>query len=107
MSRPNQVVKFVVFARTSADSMARDVGFGPSQWTYHVDLYVAPWNRYQPYLVGALLGYVLHHTRGQKIRLDRFVNLVVWQVMIKKTRCKVRLSTNNVVVALSCCYLMR
>ena len=58
--------------------MGRDVGFGPSQWTYHVDLYVAPWNRYQPYLVGALLGYVLHHTRGQKMRIDRLVNLVVW-----------------------------
>ena len=72
------------FARTPADSMARDVGFGPSQWTYHVDLYMAPWNRYQPYLVGALLGYILHHTRGQKMRLDRLVNLVVWQVIKKR-----------------------
>ena len=71
-------------ARTPADSMGRDVGFGPSTSTYHVDLYVAPWNRYQPYLVGAGLGYVLHHTRGQLMRIDRLVNLVAWQVMIHR-----------------------
>ena len=32
--------------------MFQDVGFGRSTWTYHVSLYFAPWNRYQPYLVG-------------------------------------------------------
>ena len=33
-----------------------------------------------PSQIGALLGYILHHTRGQKIKLDLVVNLLFWQV---------------------------
>ena len=73
-----------------------DVGFGKTTWTYYLDLYFAPWNRYQPYLVcsclfkrvffifapkvGALLGYILHHTRGKAVKVDPMVNMVLWQV---------------------------
>ena len=30
--------------------------------------------------IGALFGYILHHTRGQKLKLDLVVNLLFWQV---------------------------
>ena len=79
--------------RSLPSEFFQDVGFGPTTWTYHVSLYFAPWNRYQPYLVwasfntlqifcqiGALFGYILHHTRGQKLKLDLVVNLLFWQV---------------------------
>jgi len=57
-----------------------DVGFGRTTWTYYLDLYFAPWNRYQPYLVGVVLGYILHHTRGKAVKVDPMVNMVLWQV---------------------------
>ena len=37
--------------KSSPDQMLPDVGFGPTTWTYHLGLYFAPWNRFQPYLV--------------------------------------------------------
>ena len=43
-----------VFHQTPSHQMfnlQNDVGFGHSTWTYHVGIYVAPWNRFQPYLV--------------------------------------------------------
>ena len=30
--------------------------------------------------VGALLGYILHHTRGKAVKVDPMVNMVLWQV---------------------------
>lgn len=30
--------------------------------------------------MGALLGYVLHHTRGTKVKIDLVVNTLLWQV---------------------------
>ena len=49
-------------------------------YTYHVDFYFVPWARYQPYLVGILLGYILHHTRGQEIVINDQLNIILWQV---------------------------
>ena len=43
------------------------------------DFYTAPWIRFQPYLVGILLGYILHLTRGQEVKIDLKVYLLVWQ----------------------------
>ena len=79
------------FKSSPADSLP-DVGFGQTTWTYYLELYFAPWNRYQPYLVcsypflffptkvGVLLGYILHHTRGKAVKVDPVVNVVLWQV---------------------------
>jgi len=43
------------------------------------DTYRAPWLRFQPYLVGILLGYILHKTRGKKLQIDPRINLFCWQ----------------------------
>jgi len=50
-----------------------------TDYTYHVPLYNAPWARYQPYLVGVLLGYVLHHLRQKEVKIDYILNIVLWQ----------------------------
>ena len=44
------------------------------------DYYRAPWIRFQPYLFGILLGYILHLTRGKKIQLNTKLNIIGWQV---------------------------
>ena len=41
--------------------------------------YVAPWVRYQPYLVGIMLGYILHHLRGQPVKMRKEVNIFMWE----------------------------
>jgi hypothetical protein len=51
-----------------------------ADYKYHVDFYDVPWARYQPYLVGILLGYILHHTRGQAIIINEQLNILLWQV---------------------------
>ena len=43
--------------KSSPDQMLPDVGFGPTTWTYHLGLYFAPWNRFQPYLVITITRY--------------------------------------------------
>ena len=42
--------------------------------------YEAPWNRFQPYLIGILLGYILHYTRGKDIKISQKLNVLGWQV---------------------------
>jgi len=43
------------------------------------DFYEAPWNRFQPYLVGILLGYCLHQARGKDIKINFWLNIFAWQ----------------------------
>lgn len=50
-----------------------------TNYTYHVSFYYAPWARYQAYLVGILLGYILHHTKGRQVRINEAVNILLWQ----------------------------
>ncbi len=33
--------------------------------------YYMPWVRCQPYIVGVGLGYILHHTRNRRVRINR------------------------------------
>ena len=51
-----------------------------TEYTYHVDPYYAPWLRYQAYLIGVILGYVLHHTRNKDIKIGEITNILLWQV---------------------------
>ena len=51
-----------------------------TDYTYKVGFYYAPWARYQAYLVGILLGYILHHTRGKAVSINEVVNIIMWQV---------------------------
>ena len=49
-------------------------------YTYHVSFYFAPWARYQAYLIGIILGYVLHHTRSKEIKIGAMTNILLWQL---------------------------
>ena len=33
--------------------------------------YIKPWNRYSPYIIGVLLGYLLHETKGRQIKFSK------------------------------------
>ena len=37
--------------------------------------YVKPWNRFSPYIVGILLGYILHITKRKTIKLSKVFKL--------------------------------
>ena len=50
-----------------------------THYTYHVDFYSAPWTRYQAYLIGILLGYILHHMRGKPVKLRKDLNIFGWE----------------------------
>ena len=41
--------------------------------------YVAPWHRCQPYLLGILLGYALHKTKGKPFEMNSVLNILLWQ----------------------------
>ena len=51
-----------------------------TNYTYQVSFYHAPWARYQAYLIGIVLGYILHHTRGKQIEINQVFNILAWQV---------------------------
>ena len=38
---------------------------------YNNDYYVQMWTRFPPYLVGILLGYLLHHTKNKKVVINK------------------------------------
>ena len=44
------------------------------------DFYREPWTRFQPYLVGILLGYILHKTKNMKFKMSNAMNVIGWQV---------------------------
>jgi hypothetical protein len=48
-------------------------------YTYHVDLYTALWTHFQPFLVGVLLGYALHHLRTKEVKIDFLLNILLWK----------------------------
>ena len=50
-----------------------------THYLYHVTFYFAPWTRYQAYLVGIILGYILHNCRGKTIKIRDDVNIFAWQ----------------------------
>jgi hypothetical protein len=50
-----------------------------TDYDYDVGSYVAPWFRYQPYLVGIMLGYILHHLRGKSVTIRKDLNIFVWE----------------------------
>ncbi|CAG0892217.1 unnamed protein product [Darwinula stevensoni] len=43
-------------------------------WKY----YVKPWTRFGPYLIGLVLGYILHRIKGKIIKLSKVVVLTGW-----------------------------
>ena len=48
---------------------------------YMTDFYIVPWCRYQPYIVGLVLGYFLHKMRKQpKLKLNSVILTWIWAV---------------------------
>ena len=43
------------------------------------DFYRQPWTRFQPYLIGLLLGYLLHKTKGKQFQMSKTINAIGWQ----------------------------
>jgi len=43
-----------------------------------VDIYIKPYSRVQTYLVGTVLGYFLHKTRGKGVHISRPVRGICW-----------------------------
>ena len=43
------------------------------------DFYTKPWNRYQPYIMGILLGFILYKLKDKKsLKISKWLNLVLW-----------------------------
>ena len=45
-----------------------------------IDNYVKPWCRFSPYIVGILLGYFLHITKGKPFKMSKVTNLWGWVI---------------------------
>ena len=46
-----------------------------------IHFYVVPWCRFQPYIVGIILGYVLHRMRDQpKLKLNPYFSIWIWGI---------------------------
>ena len=73
-------VFYVAYTEKLSPSVMIQLESYTSEYTYYVDFYNAPWARYQAYLIGIGLGYLLHHLRGQKVVLRRDVNIFGWEV---------------------------
>jgi len=59
------------------DSLSDLTTYLPSLRGYYADIYVKPWSRCGTYLVGVLLGYVLHRTQN-RIRLRPLFTILLW-----------------------------
>ena len=56
------------------------IRYGISDPSFHEDAYRVPWTRFQPYLIGILTGYILHHTRDRsEISIKPILNVICWQ----------------------------
>lgn len=46
------------------------------------NFYIVPWTRFQPYLIGILVGYYLYRTRSSDVKIPHVLNLVLWQLSL-------------------------
>ena len=70
---------FYIAYTTEQGPMGVNVDNLHTHYTYHVSFYFAPWARYQAYLIGIILGYILHHCRGKEIKIRDDVNIFAWE----------------------------
>ena len=73
-------VFYVFYTTKSPPGVFNAIEGYDKDYTFYVDSYYAPWLRYQAYLIGLILGYVLHHTRGKEIKIGGASNILIWQV---------------------------
>ena len=57
--------------QTSKGLLHQSCAYSTGETNYFLDNYYTPWCRCQPYLVGVVLGYILHTTKGQPIKLSK------------------------------------
>ena len=50
----------------------------PNSDTYFEWNYVKPWCRFSPYIVGLLLGYILHVTKNKPVKINPAVAVWLW-----------------------------
>ena len=46
---------------------------GSSEKDYMQWLYIKPWHRFGPYVIGILLGYILHSTKSRPFKMSKVV----------------------------------
>ena len=52
-----------------------------ANFDFLIHFYVVPWCRFQPYIVGIILGYVLHRMRDQpKLKLNPYFSIWIWGI---------------------------
>ena len=52
----------------------------PDYQNFMVHSYVKPWMRFTPYIMGILLGYLLHITKNKPVKINNLVNVWLWLV---------------------------
>ena len=56
--------------------------FITTDWSYMIDLYIVPWCRFQPYILGLIFGYFLHKMRGQpKLKINPYFLVWIWAII--------------------------
>ena len=52
-----------------------------ADFDFFINFYVVPWCRFQPYIVGIILGYILHRMRDQpKLKLNPYFSIWIWGI---------------------------
>ena len=61
-----------------------DYAFSPIvalETNYMLDFYIVPWCRFQPYIIGLMLGYILHRMRDQKkLKMNSYFITWMWAI---------------------------
>jgi len=55
---------------------------GSSEKNYMQWLYIKPWHRFGPYVIGILLGYILHSTKSRPFKMSKVANAWGWGIAI-------------------------
>eukprot|EP00095_Tigriopus_kingsejongensis_P002500 maker-scaffold64_size435223-snap-gene-2.28 protein:Tk02500 transcript:maker-scaffold64_size435223-snap-gene-2.28-mRNA-1 annotation:"hypothetical protein DAPPUDRAFT_60562" len=72
------VFTFVIVGLTIANDWPLSSAVAVLDTDYSEHGYVTPWCRCQPYIVGIMLGYILHRSRGQPIQLSWALSYWMW-----------------------------
>lgn len=54
----------------------------PADFDMSTHFYAAPYIRFQPYLIGILLGYLLYKTKSKEVRIPHGFNIIMWQLSL-------------------------
>ena len=57
----------------------------PFEFDEQMNYYEKPWCRFQPYLIGMLLGYVLHKTKNTEIKIPHVIFHLITKILFSTT----------------------